>query len=48
MNKTDPAQDAKAVIKWQTFLRDFITWVFVMFLLYLFWKNVLRKYKKQN
>jgi large-conductance mechanosensitive channel len=48
MNQTDPAQHAKSIVKWQTFLRDFITWVIVMFLLYLFWKNVLKKYKKQN
>jgi large-conductance mechanosensitive channel len=48
MDKTDPSQDANSVVKWQTFLRDFITWVVVMFLLYLFWKNVLKKYKKVN
>ena len=47
MNQTDPAQDAKSMIKWQTFLRDFITWVVVMFALYLFWKNVLQKYRKK-
>ena len=47
MNKTDPEQDAKSIIKWQTFLRDFITWAVVMFLLYLFWKNVLQKYRKK-
>jgi len=46
MDKTDPEQDAKATIRWQTFLRDFITWVVVMFGLYMFWKNVLQKYKK--
>jgi large-conductance mechanosensitive channel len=46
MHKTDPSQDAKAQIKWQTFLRDFITWVIIMFALYIFWKNVLHKYKK--
>ena len=33
-------------IKWQTFVRDFITWVFVMLCLYIFWKTVLHKYKK--
>ena len=33
-------------VKWQTFLRDFITWVFLMFCLYLFWKTFLVKYKK--
>ena len=36
----------KTVIKWQTFLRDFLTWVFVMVCLYIFWKTVLHKYKK--
>ena len=46
MNKTDPEQYAKSSIKWQTFLRDLITWVIVMFILYMFWKNVLQKYKK--
>jgi hypothetical protein len=35
-----------SVVKWQTFLRDFITWVFVMFCLYIFWKKVLHRYKK--
>ena len=50
MNKTDPDQKAnpKSLIKWQTFLRDLITWVIVMFGLYMFWKNVLQKYKKNN
>jgi large-conductance mechanosensitive channel len=47
MGKTDPEQDAKALVKWQTFLRDFITWIIVMFFLYLFWKNVLQKYRKK-
>lgn len=36
----------KHKIKWQTFLKDFVTWLFLMFLLYLFWKNFLQKYKK--
>jgi large-conductance mechanosensitive channel len=35
------------VIKWQTFLKDFITWLLLMFCLYLFWKKVLTKYKKE-
>ena len=34
----DPTQ-AK-VIKWQTFLRDFVAWIFLMFILYLVWKNI--------
>ena len=31
----------KNVLKWQTFLKDFITWLIVMFIFYLFWKFVL-------
>ena len=33
------------VIKWQTFLKDFVTWLVLMFFLYLFWKNVIHKKK---
>jgi hypothetical protein len=33
-------------IKWQTFTKDFITWLVVMFFLYIFWKKVLRPVKK--
>jgi len=40
----DPAQ--KKIIKWQTFLRDFITWLIIIFCLYLFWKLVITKFKK--
>jgi len=36
----------KGYLKWQTFLRDFVTWLFLMFCLYIFWKKVLHKYKK--
>jgi large-conductance mechanosensitive channel len=36
----------KKIVRWQTFLRDFITWIFVMMILYLFWKYVLKKFKK--
>ena len=32
-------------VKWQTFLRDLITWMFLMFCLYLFWKTFLVKFK---
>lgn len=32
-------------IKWQTFLKDFITWLVIMFFLYLFWKLVLHPNK---
>ena len=31
----------KNILKWQTFLKDFITWMIVMFIFYLFWKFVL-------
>ena len=37
----DPA--LSRVIKWQTFLKDFITWLILVFLLYLLWKNVIHK-----
>jgi large-conductance mechanosensitive channel len=33
------------VIKWQTFLKDFITWLMLMFFLYYLWKNVVHKNK---
>ncbi len=33
------------VIKWQTFLKDFITWLVLMFCLYYLWKNVIHKNK---
>jgi large-conductance mechanosensitive channel len=39
-------QRIKGHVKWQTFLRDFITWLILMFCLYIFWKKVLHKYKK--
>ena len=35
-----------SIIKWQTFLRDFLTWLFIMTCLYIFWKKVLHRYKK--
>ena len=40
----------KNVLKWQTFLKDFITWLVVMFIFYLFWKFVLvpRKLNKNS
>lgn len=38
----------KKIVKWKTFLRDFITWVLVMLVLYMLWKHVLQKFKKKN
>ena len=40
----EPAQ--KKILKWQTFLKDFITWFIVIFCLYLFWKFVITKFKR--
>ena len=34
-------QPQSNVVKWQTFLKDFITWIFLMLCLYLFWKKVI-------
>ena len=33
------------VIRWQTFLKDLITWIIIMFVLFLFWKFVLHPNK---
>ena len=30
-------------IKWQTFLKDLVTWIVIMFILYLIWKYTLEK-----
>ena len=32
-------------IKWQTFIKDLVTWIILMFLLYIFWKKVLHPIK---
>ncbi len=37
----DPA--TAKVIKWQTFLKDFMAWLILMFCLYYIWKNYVRK-----
>ena len=46
--KIAPTLDAaqKKIIKWQTFLKDFIMWFVVIFILYLFWKYVITKFKR--
>jgi len=33
------------IIRWQTFLKDVITWIIIMFFLYIFWKKVLHPAK---
>ena len=42
-----PSDGSKSAsdIKWQTFLKDLITWIVIMFFLYLFWKKVLHPNK---
>ena len=45
-NNTGNSSNNKNNIKWQTFLRDLITWLIVMCCLYIFWKSVLNKYRK--
>ena len=38
----------KNEIKWKVFLRDFITWLIIMFILYLAWKHILHPIKMKN
>ena len=42
---TGTPSDGSNIIKWQTFLKDLITWIIIMFFLYLFWKKVLHPNK---
>jgi large-conductance mechanosensitive channel len=44
---TGPMPDSipTTTIRWQTFLKDLITWIIIMFFLYLFWKFVLHPNK---
>jgi large-conductance mechanosensitive channel len=44
---TGPMPDGQSTttIRWQTFLKDLITWIVIMFFLYLFWKFVLNPNK---
>ena len=41
-----PTGGPKDLIKWQTFLKDFITWLIIMFCLYIFWKTVIHPIKR--
>ena len=41
----NPAGPKSNIIRWQTFLKDFITWLLMMFMIYLFWKFVLNPRK---
>lgn len=38
----------KDEIKWKIFLRDFITWMIIMIILYLAWKHILLPIKNKN
>ena len=33
-------------IKWQTFLKDLVLWIIIMFILYLLWNYLIKKIKK--
>jgi large-conductance mechanosensitive channel len=41
-------QTGKNVIRWKTFLKDFITWLIIMFCLYIFWKKVIHPLKNNR
>jgi len=41
-----PPKTDNNVIRWKTFLKDFITWLIIMFCLYVFWKKILHPLKK--
>jgi large-conductance mechanosensitive channel len=43
-----PTPSTKHIIKWQTFLKDFITWLIIMYCLYLIWKNDLQPIKNSK
>jgi len=40
-----PPTAPKNVIRWKTFLKDFITWLITMYFLYIFWKKIIRPLK---
>lgn len=42
---TEPPKGFSTEIRWQTFVRDFITWIIIMFFLYIFWKKILQPLK---
>ena len=35
-------------IKWQTFLKDLITWIIIMFILFLIWKYLIKNIQKTS
>ena len=38
----------KNEIKWKIFMRDFITWLIIMLILYLAWKHIIQPIKNKN
>jgi hypothetical protein len=40
--------NGKPIIKWKVFLRDFITWLIIITLLYLIWKKFIHPYKLKS
>jgi large-conductance mechanosensitive channel len=43
-----PPRTGKNLVRWKTFLKDFITWLVIMFCLYIFWKKILHPLKNSN
>ena len=46
LNELKPSHTT--IVKWQTFLKDIIEWVIIMFLIYLFWKKILEPHKTKT
>jgi len=44
-NGGDKPPNTNTNVKWQTFLKEFITWLILMFLVYLFWRKVIHPIK---
>ena len=44
----DKVQPPSNIIKYQTFIRDLLSWFMVIFILYLFWRFILNPYKLKN
>jgi len=47
-NKYTKSEYGSNKIKWQTFLKDLIIWIIIMFILYLIWKKLISRIKNPN
>lgn len=45
-NERSKSQFGIINIKWQTFMKDLIIWLVIMFVIYLIWKNLIKKIKE--